>query len=127
MRIADYAEQVRAQILQSPHIVSHAFSYEDRASVAGLLKGTLTFSDGSRFHFKEFLRFSGAITRLKYAYQYLSAAGDLVFRYDNALDPAAKHLATYPDHKHTPTGLTISQAPTLSEVVREASRHIKRR
>ena len=127
MRIAGYAEQVRAEILQSPHVVSHAFSYEDRASVAGLLKGTLIFSDGSRFHFKEFIRFSGAIIRLKYAYQYLSAAGDLVFRYDNALDPSAKHLATYPDHKHTPAGLTMSSAPALHEAVREASGRIKRR
>lgn len=125
MRIAGYAEQVRAEILQSPHIISHAFSYEDRASVAGLLKGTLIFSDGSRFHFKEFIRFSGVIIRLKYAYQYLSAAGALVFRYDNALDPAAKHLATYPDHKHTPTGLIVSSAPALNEAVREASGHIK--
>lgn len=41
MWVADYAEQVREQILQNLHIVSHAFAYEDRASVAGLLKGTL--------------------------------------------------------------------------------------
>jgi hypothetical protein len=77
MRIADYAEQVRAQILQNPHIVSHAFAYEDRASVAGLLKGTLIFSDGSRFHFKEFVRLSGAIVRLKYAYQSHDLSGSL--------------------------------------------------
>ena len=127
MRIADYAEQVRAQILQSPHIVSHAFAYEDRASVAGLLKGTLIFSDGSRFHFKEFVRLSGSIVRLKYAYQYLSDTGSLIFRYDNALDLAAKFLATYPDHKHTAIGLTISSAPTLNDAVREASRQVKRR
>lgn len=127
MRIADYAEQVRAQILQSPHIVSHSLAYEDRSPVAGLLTGALTFSDGTRLHFKEFVRLSGTIVRLKYAYQYMSATGGLVFRYDNALDPAAKHLATYPDHKHTPDGLASSSAPALSEAVREASRHIKRR
>lgn len=127
MRIADYAEHIRAQVLQIPHVVSHDFSYEDRASVAGLLKGTLTFSDGSRFYFREFLRFSGSAVRLKYAYQYLTAAGALVFRYDNALDPAAKSLPTFPDHKHTPAGLAISPAPTLNEALREVSRHIKRR
>lgn len=58
MRIADYAEQLRAQILQCPYVVSHSFAYEDRSPIAGLLKGTLTFSDDSRFHFKEFVRFS---------------------------------------------------------------------
>lgn len=126
MRIADYAEQVRAQILQSPYVVPHSFAHEDRSSVAGLLKGSLTLSDDSRFHFKEFVRLSGGIIRLKYAYRHVSATGGLVFRYDNALDPATKHLATYPDHKHTPAGLMPSAAPSLSEALHEATHHVRR-
>lgn len=126
MRIEDYAGQIRGHILHTPHIISHDFAYEDRGLVAGLLRGTLTFSDGSRLHFKEFLRLTGTPIRLKYAYQYLSATGALIFRYDNALDPAAKHLASYPDHKHLPLGVTVSSAPSLHEVLREAGGYIKR-
>ncbi|MDE3019167.1 MAG: hypothetical protein KGI53_09125 [Nitrospirota bacterium] len=90
------------------------------------MKGSLIFSDGSHFHFKEFLRLADPVARLKYAYQYVSATGSLLFRYDNALDPAAKHLATYPDHKHQAGGMTPSSAPLLDQVLREAAQHVKR-
>ncbi|MBM4122269.1 MAG: hypothetical protein FJ249_06730 [Nitrospira sp.] len=105
MQLAEYAEKVRTHILQTPNVLSHSLSYEDRPPTAGLAKGGVTFSDGSRFHFKEFLRLTEPVIRLKYAYQYVSVTGSLLFRYDNALDPAAKHLPTYPDHKHLPDSI----------------------
>lgn len=126
MQLAEYAERVQTHILQTPHVLSHSLAYEDRPPTAGLVKGSVTFSDGSRFHFKEFLRLAEPVVRLKYAYQYVSATGNLLFRYDNALDPAVKHLATYPDHKHQADGITPSSAPLLDQVLREAAQHVKR-
>jgi hypothetical protein len=96
MRLVEYADRIRTHILRTPNVLSHSLAYEDRPPTAGLVKGSLTFSNGSRFHFKEFLRLGEPVVRLKYAYQCVSATGSLIFRYDNALDPAAKHLATYP-------------------------------
>jgi hypothetical protein len=87
----------------------------------------VTFSDGSRFHFKEFLRLAEPVVRLKYAYHCVSATGSLLFRYDNALDPAAKHLATYLDHKHLPDGMVSAESPRLDQALQEAAHAVKRR
>jgi hypothetical protein len=127
MRLAEYAERVRAYILQTPHVLSHSLAYEDRPPTAGLVKGSVTFSDGSRFHFREFLLLTDPIVRLKYAYQYVSVTGSLLFRYDNAFDPAAKHLASYPDHKHLPGSIMVSESPRLDQALREAAHTIARR
>ncbi|WP_407919021.1 toxin-antitoxin system TumE family protein [Candidatus Nitrospira nitrificans] len=48
------------------------------------------------------------------------------FRYDNARDPAARHLSTYPDHLHTPDGLFPSFSPTFTSALREAATHVRR-
>jgi hypothetical protein len=127
MQLAEYAERIRTHILQAPNVLSHSLAYEDRPPTAGIVKGSVTFSDGSRFHFKEFLRLAEPVIRLKYAYQYVSATGSFLFRYDNALDPAAKHLATYPDHKHLPDGMAPAESPQLDQALREAARAVKRR
>jgi hypothetical protein len=47
--------------------------------------------------------------------------GQVFFRYDNASDPHARHLKTYPHHKHTADDkLMESMVPTLEEVLKEA-------
>lgn len=127
MSVADYASQVRSHIIDTPHIVSHSLGYEDRPPVAGIVRGSATFADGSTFHFKEFLQLSPTFIRLKYAYQYGTATGVLIFRYDNARDPAARHLPSYPHHKHIHDGaLRASSGPPLAEALREAAALVKR-
>lgn len=93
MPIADYASRIRSAILETPHVVSHSLAYEDRPPVAGIVRGSAAFVDGSVLHFKEFLQLSPTVIRLKYAYQYVMTDGSLNFRYDNARDPAARRLS----------------------------------
>ena len=126
MPVADYASRIRSDILETPHVVSHSLGYEDRPPVAGIVRGSATFADGSALHFKEFLQLSPTITRLKYAYQYVTADGSFIFRYDNARDPAARHLPTYPHHKHIHDDIRASSGPTLAEVLQEAVTLVKR-
>lgn len=126
MPIADYASRIRSAILETPHIVSHSLAYEDRPPVAGIVRGSAAFADGSVLHFKEFLQLSQTVTRLKYAYQYVTADGSLIFRYDNARDPAARRLPSYPHHKHAHNELQVSPGPALAETLREAAGHVKR-
>jgi len=90
MRIAEYVETVRSSILKTRYVVSHSLAYEDRPPTAGVVRGYVSFADSSRLYFKEFIRFGDQILRLKYGYHYVSPTGTVVFRYDNALDPAAK-------------------------------------
>lgn len=127
MSVADYASRLRSDILDTPHVVSHSLGYEDRPPVAGIVRDSATFADWSALHFKEFLRLSPTITQLKYAYHYVAADGSLLFRYDNARDPVARHLASYPHHRHGPQELAPSSCPILKEVLREAASSVKRR
>ena len=45
----------------------------------------------------------------------------MVFLYNNALDPAARHLSTYPHHKHIAEGIIASEHPCLSDILQEIS------
>lgn len=126
MSVADYASQIRSAILETPHVVSHSLGYEDRPSVAGIIKGTATFADGAVLHFKEYLQLHPTRIRLKYAYHFVTATGNLIFLYDNARDPAARDLPTYPPHRHSHAGLETSLGPTLREALHEAAALMKR-
>lgn len=62
------------------------------------------------------------IVKLRYAYHYQNAAGEVIFRYDNA--PRYPHLATHPHHKHVGSAVEPTQIPDLSEVLREIKQFI---
>lgn len=126
MPVAEYVEGIRRQILNTPYVVSHSLGYEDRPPLAAIVRGSVTFVDGSCIHFKEFLQLRPVITKLKYAYHYAISTHAMVFRYDNARDPAARDLSTYPDHRHTPDEVRSSSAPALVSVLREAAAYVKR-
>lgn len=59
---------------------------------------------------------SQSTVRLTYAYHYQDKDNQLIFRYDNA---AHKPHLPQPDHKHTATGIELSAAPTLMQVLDE--------
>ncbi len=87
-----------------------------RSTSRGFIAGLLQFQDGSELHFREFIDMNQADPRLMYAYHYQDANKEIVFRYDNAVHrPALSQL----EHKHTPTGIAITIAPTLSQVLDE--------
>ena len=78
--------------------------------------------NGSKLHFKEFVVFETAGFKiLKYGYNYLAQDGAMIFRYDNALDPQAKNLSTYPEHKHMPQKMLPAKRPSFKEVLKEVS------
>ena len=54
-----------------------------------------------------------------YAYHYQDASNNLIFRYDNAAHKPALPLA---DHKHTPTAIHPTMAPTFETVIDEILR-----
>ncbi|MBA5869143.1 MAG: hypothetical protein GDA68_03920 [Nitrospira sp. CR2.1] len=126
MSVADYVAVMCRHILEAPHVVSHSLAYEDRPPIGAIVNGTVKFADGSQLHIKEFLRLRPSVTRLKYAYHYASPTQSLIFRYDNARDPAARHFSTYPDHRHTPDSLLPSSGPDLASVLREAATCVRR-
>ncbi|HLG29257.1 MAG TPA: DUF6516 family protein [Candidatus Brocadiales bacterium] len=124
MPIREYFDEIRHLIANTPFILSISLHLEERPPFAGLIKGKITFVDNTELHFKEFLIAKKGIQVIKYSYHYISA-NSLFFRYDNALDPAAKKLETFPHHKHMGDKLLNSKQPALSEVLHEIALKIK--
>ena len=122
MQIRDYLESILDIISASPYIESKSVSFEERPPNAAYITGILTFINGSKLHFKEFIVYkSEDIIFLKYAYHYLMQDDTLIFRYDNALDPKAKAMKTYPEHKHLPGNLLPAKRPSIEDVLKEIS------
>lgn len=126
MPVTDYVAELQDQILGTPHVISHSLAYEDRPAVGVIIRGAVTFADGSCIRFKEFVQLRPHLARLKYAYHYSTGSQLLVFRYDNARDPDARRLPTYPDHRHSPDGLSSPNAPPLSAALHEAAAYVRR-
>ncbi len=105
-------------IATTPFVTTTALSYEERPPSAAVIKGSLTFVDGSQLDFKEFIINQPAFAVIKYGYHYRKGSR-LVFRYDNANDPAAKHLPTFPHHRHEPSGVVPTVQPSLNRVLEE--------
>lgn len=120
MQIRDYLDSILDIISASPYVESKSISFEERTPNAAYITGILAFINGLKLHFKEFIVCkSEGIIFLKYAYHYLTQDCALIFRYDNALDPKAKAMATYPEHKHLPGNLLPAERPSIKDILNE--------
>jgi hypothetical protein len=87
---------------------------DQRSALRGFIMGSLQFDDGATLEFREFVDVSQAEPKIMYAYHYQDADHSLIFRYDNA---AHRPTLPQPEHKHTPCGIELAPAPTLSEIL----------
>lgn len=126
MRIKDYLDEILSKIAINPYVESRNISFEERPPDAAYITGLITFIDNSKLHIKEFVIFKSETIILKYGYHYSNRNGDLIFRYDNAFDPKAKSLSTYPEHKHTNRGLIAARRPMLEDILGEISKLVKK-
>jgi len=90
----------------------------DRPGQTSEFYARVRFLDASQLQVVEKLvveRFT--ILKVRYAYHYQRANGELVFRYDNV--PHYPDIKTFPHHKHIGETVISSRPPDLSEVLRE--------
>lgn len=126
MQIKDYLSSILEVISSCPFIESQNLSFEERPPNAAFIYGSIIFINNSKLLFEEFVTVkSEDVSVLKYGYNYLAKDGTLIFRYDNAFDPKAKKLSTYPGHKHIANKLLPAPRPYLKEVLREISEMIQ--
>lgn len=115
----EYARQIQTavdELIRTGEAHLSDLQIDARSTLRGYIAGLLQFQDGSELHFREFIDMNRLDPRLMYAYHYQDANKKLVFRYDNATHrPALSQL----EHKHTPTDIEPSSAPTLSQVLDE--------
>lgn len=120
MNINEYLSQLEAAINSFPIIASYNLNIDRKTDEIVFLTGKIDFKNSSTLYFKEFIENTEkGIEKYKYAYNYQKGSNHF-FRYDNAPDPRAKRLKTYPDHKHLKNGNIIeSRCVMLSDVLNE--------
>ena len=122
MPFRDYVTALPTLLATTPFVTATSLSYEERPPAAGLIKGWLVFADGSQLDFKEFLLTRPTLQVIKYGYHY-RAGQRLFFRYDNANDPAARHLSTFPHHKHPLRGCWRPNTPRCTRCSKKLCRN----
>ncbi len=119
MPLREYLRRIQDSLDSLPAAASYSLTFDERSLQTAFLHGRVVFTDGSTLHFKEFLVAGAHIRKLKYGYHWSAQDGSLRFRYDNGNDPASRHLATFPHHKHTPDGIEAAEEPTLVELLNQ--------
>jgi len=121
LRIEAYFQQVRRAIETCPVVQSFSITYDKRSTSEGVIRGQVYMVDGSVLHLREFVDVERAPDRLTYVYQYMDAAQQLVFRYDNTGHHRKLNLPTYPHHKHEghESRVVASSAPDLPTILEE--------
>ena len=120
MSINEYISHLESVIHSAAIVASYALNLDRRTEDFAFISGRIDFRDGSILDFKEFLESTlSGIIKLKYGYNYRTASG-ILFRYDNAPDPRARTLKSYPHHKHLDKkGIVESREVNLTEVLDE--------
>ena len=117
--IERYLQTQLDAVAASPIVRSSNVSFDKRTLDAGLIRGELTFADGSCLHFRELVEIQARVIRIMYSYHYQREDGLLVFRYDDT--PHFPTLPQFPHHKHigSQANAIPSQSPDLIAVLRE--------
>lgn len=116
MNISEYISKIESAINSAPSITNYNLNIDRKSDDIAFLSGTIEFRNGLILDFKEFIENAGGkIEKYKYAYNYRRGK-DSVFRYDNAPDPKAKDVKTFPFHKHLKDG-TIAESKEIELAV----------
>ncbi len=126
MDMNEYIARFEKQIQSCFLMVAYQLNIDRKTQELAFLARQVDFIDGSTLDFKEFVeKGDNGIDKYKYGYNYRKNSG-LLFRYDNAPDPGARDLESYPHHKHTADGRIISSHELdLKEVLKEIVDHIQ--
>ena len=126
MHIRDYFHRIQTLLNRISTISTQNITFDERSEFIGYLTGNITFVDGSCLYLSEYIDVEHTIDKIKYSY-HLMRESQILFRYDNASDPHARRLKTYPHHKHTVDGeLVESIAPTIEDILEEVIELLQR-
>lgn len=84
------------------------------------LRIRIRFADGYLLELNESAVVEGEdIRHLGYRYHFQDKKNNLIFRYDNT--PHFPDLESYPNHKHSSSGVIATKKPSIIEAIREAA------
>lgn len=118
-----YLHRLYDTIISRGYIEVEQLIFDNRSNRRGTIRGRLKFHDDSLLDFGEVIILrSRQIVKLRYAYHYQNASGEVIFRYDNA--PHYPKLPTHPHHKHVGSAVEAAQVPDLGGILREIEKLI---
>jgi len=120
LNINSYIAEIESIIHSFSIVANYNLNIDRKTEDIAFLSGKIFFRDGSVLDFKKFLESTETgFNKYKYGYNY-RIDSLVLFRYDNASDPKARRLTSFPHHKHTKNGAIIeSKQMQLSEVFEE--------
>jgi len=116
--IEEYFSQLEGLLGDFPIIRSYELTKKVFNIHQGYITGTVTFENGHLLEFMEMVDVEQA-GKVKYRYQYMDEARNLLFRYDNP--PHHVKIDSFPHHKHLTYKVISSQEPGLRDVLFEIS------
>lgn len=120
MSIDKYSAELELLISSFFIVSAYNLNIDRKTEDIAFISGIIEFRDGTTLDFKEFIDSTRyGIEKYKYAYNYRMSS-DIIFRYDNAPDPMAKRIKTFPHHKHIKSGEIIeSMQMDLRKILEE--------
>lgn len=120
MSISDYFSKLESTINSFSFVVAYRLNIDRKTDDFAFISGRIEFRNDFILDFKEFIENTEhGIEKYKYAYN-LRIKLNTIFRYDNAPDPRARKIKTFPYHKHLKSGEIIeSRQVELSYVLEE--------
>ena len=116
--IERYFQSMLDLLAALPFVASSNVNLEKRGDLAGFIRGEVEFINGSSLlFFRELLDLRLPVQKIMYAYHYQTKDGELVFRYDNTAHH--QEISTFPNHKHSTSGVDSAAPPSLEQVLRE--------
>ncbi len=118
MSINEYISKLEDLIDSSSAIASYNFHIDRKSTEIVFISGRIEFRNNSILDFKEFIESTEkGIEKYKYAYNYRKESY-ILFRYDNAPDPRAIKVKSFPNHKHLEDGSVIESGQVeLTDVI----------
>jgi hypothetical protein len=83
MLLVDYSRELTAIISEYSEaglVIDSLIATDIRTEKVGLIKGNLTFVDGSKMRFTEYVDLRYRVDRLSYSFHYQDKEGQLIFR-----------------------------------------------
>ena len=117
MLITEYFRRKEEIVSSFPAITSTEITLDQRTRHIGLIKGILTFHDGSELHFKEFVEVTNEVVKYKYAYHY-QKDNKLIFRYDNH-PILLRNIPEHHKHDQSEENILKSGIPDIQAVLNE--------
>lgn len=117
--IERYLQRLLDAVATSPIVQSSSIQLDKRTSDVGLIRGELTFADGTCLHFRELVEAQARVIRVMYSYHYQRKDSSLIFRYDDTSHFPA--FPQFPHHKHVGGQADVlpTRPPDLIGVLRE--------